>query len=62
MVYHANKRSAVGQQHKLATGASGQADIECFAPVIEGEALRDRDREMPLRGKPAIITELEPPR
>src|SRR3546814_17435980 len=48
MVCRSRLRSAVGQQHELATSAAGKADVERLAPVFEDEGLRDGDREAPL--------------
>src|SRR3546814_14130814 len=61
MVCRSRLRSAVGQQHELATSAAGKADVERLAPVFEDEGLRDVDREAPLGSKSAELAELVPP-
>src|SRR3546814_20321648 len=60
MVCRSRLRSAVGQQHELATSAAGKADVERLAPVFEDEGLRDGDREAPLGSKSAELAELVP--
>src|SRR3546814_9070949 len=60
MVCRSRLRSAVGQQHELATSAAGKADVERLAPVFEDEGLRDGDREAPPGSKSAELAELVP--
>src|SRR3546814_1904207 len=46
MVCRSRLRSAVGQQHELATSAAGKADVERLAPVFEDERSEEHTSEL----------------